>query len=137
MLSFELLTLIGAIILLLVHIGVQSSVLKAQVGNLQSVGARDSIEPAQGLAGRAERALRNFNETFPAFVAAVAVVSLVDVSNILTLLGCALYLICRVIYLPLYMSGVAWIRSYVWVVATASITLILFGIPTDSFFKAV
>lgn len=56
------------------HIGAASFAFKRQVGNAYSVGARDEeIRPAC-IAGRLERALRNFLETFPVFVACVFLV---------------------------------------------------------------
>lgn len=127
-LSFQMTMLAGAVLLLLVHISVNSFTLKAQVGNAATVGARDAMAPAAGLAGRAERALRNFNETFPAFAALVLMADSLGTSNALTQWGSALYLGFRILYLPLYLWGVPWLRTITWNIATLGIALVLVGL---------
>jgi len=124
--TFDLWMLAGAILLGLIHAGAQSFAYKAQVGNAYTVGARDEAKPATGLAGRLERALRNFIETFPLFLAAIVLVHLsgkyrpggiVDI-------GAALYLFGRTVYLPLYAMGVPRLRTMFWQIATIGIVLI-------------
>lgn len=126
--TIELYCLIGAVILLLVHVSVQSFALKAQVGNAATVGARDHLPNATMLAGRAERALRNFNETFPAFAALALLVGLGGYSNSVTAWSAGLYLGFRVLYLPLYLAGVPWLRTFCWNIATAAIVGLIVGL---------
>jgi len=83
--SFELTLLALSTIVALVYLSCQSLIYKAQVGNALTVGARDEMPKAERLAGRAERAFRNFLETYPVFVALVAVVELGHASNTWTL----------------------------------------------------
>ena len=78
-----------------------------------------------GFAGRLERALRNFLETFSLFATAVLVAHVVNAHNWMTEWGAQLFFWARVIYVGLYASGVWLIRSLVWNVATAGIILIL------------
>jgi uncharacterized MAPEG superfamily protein len=42
-----------------------------------------------------------------------------------TALGAWLYLSARVVYVPLYVAGVPYVRSLVWVVSLAGILLVL------------
>lgn len=126
--SLELYLLCAAVFLLLVHVSVQSLTYKAQVGNAATVGARDTIEPATAIAGRAERALRNFNETFPAFVALVLVVELANLHNDLTIWGAVLYVAFRISYLPLYLVGLPWVRTISWNLATLGLAVMLVGV---------
>lgn len=126
--SFEFWMLAGAVFWLLVHVSVNSFTYKAQVGNAETVGPRDNAPKPQKLAGRAERALRNFNETFPAFAALVLMAALIGKSNGLTQWGAGLYLGFRIIYLPLYMWGVPWLRTFSWNIATLGIALVLIGL---------
>lgn len=63
---------------------------------------------------RAERALRNFLETYPMFIALAAVVSLAGVTGSLVGWGAILYVVGRAIYLPLYILGIAPLRSAFW-----------------------
>ena len=82
----------------------------------------------EGLAGRLERALTNFLETFPLFAAAVLMAQAIGVHNWMTEWGAQLYFWGRVLYLPLYAFGVVLVRSLVWNVATAGIILILLAL---------
>ncbi|HUG04083.1 MAG TPA: MAPEG family protein [Steroidobacteraceae bacterium] len=115
-----------SVILGLVHIILASHSASLQRGYKWTASARDQpVAPLTGVAGRLERALDNFLETFPFFVAMVAVVHFTDAYGELSGLGALLYLAGRVIYLPLYAFGVFLARSLAWNVATAGIVLLL------------
>lgn len=74
-----------------------------------------------GVGGRLERAYRNFLETFPYFVAAVTVVTISDQADRLSALGAIAYFCGRLLYVPLYGSGVPVIRGFVWNIPTLGI----------------
>jgi uncharacterized MAPEG superfamily protein len=124
--TFDLWMLAGSILLGLIHAGAQSFAYKAQVGNAYTVGARDEAKPATGVAGRLERALRNFIETFPLFLGAIVVVHLSGRyrAGSIADVGSALYLMGRALYLPLYWAGVPNLRTVAWQIATVGIVLI-------------
>ncbi|MBU1176493.1 MAG: MAPEG family protein [Alphaproteobacteria bacterium] len=126
--SIELTLLVAGALLALVYVGAQGLILKADVGNAATVGARDTMPAAGPLSGRAERALRNFLETFPVFVALVVVVELAGRSDMLTQWGAGLYVGMRVLYLPLYLAGVRWLRTFSWNLATTGLALMIIGI---------
>ena len=88
----------------------------------------EKVEPLQGVAGRLDRALRNFLETFPLFAAVVLAAHLTDTHDALTEWGARLYFWGRVAYVPLYAGGVPLIRSLVWNVATIGILLIVVAV---------
>lgn len=93
------------------------------------MGSRDEPKPPlTGLAGRLDRAFRNFMETFPFFAAAVLAAHVTGRNNALTLWGAELYFWGRVVYVPIYASGVFFIRSVVWGVALVGIALVLAGL---------
>jgi uncharacterized MAPEG superfamily protein len=77
--------------------------------------SRDDLPEASAVVGRGRRALANWQESFPPFVALAlaAMVTGADASN-----GAMLFLAGRVLYLPLYLAGVPYLRSAVW---TASV----------------
>ena len=85
----------------------------------------DTVPPLRGLAGRLDRALRNFLETFPLFAAAVLLAHASGTHNAFTEWGARLYFWGRVAYVPLYALGVPLVRSLVWNVATVGIMLLL------------
>ena len=80
------------------------------------------------IAGRMERAAGNFLETFPLFAAAVLVAHAAGQHDWMTMWGAQLYFWGRVAYLPLYVFGVAFVRTLAWTVATLGIVLILLSL---------
>ena len=126
--SIALWGMIGLALLVLVHVGVDSFVLKGSVGNAWTVGPRDAPPEAGPMAGRAHRALWNLLETAPAFLAAVLASELSGRGGGWLTWGVALYLMGRVAYLPAYLSGLPWLRTFIWQIATAGIALVLLGL---------
>jgi uncharacterized MAPEG superfamily protein len=125
----ELWVLGGCILLGFVHIVLQAQSMNLQRGYRWNAGPRDEIlPPLSGIAGRLNRALRNYLETFPLFAAAVLVAATANIHNGLTLWGAWLYLLARIVYLPLYAFGVRYVRSLAWNVAVLGIFLVLSGI---------
>lgn len=124
--SLEAWMLVGAMVLGLVHVGAASFAFKAQVGNAYTVGARDEDLPRKGVAGRLDRALRNFLETFALFAAAVLLLEVQGRSGgWLSEAGAVAYLAGRILYLPLYAGGVRWIRTFSWNAATLGLALVI------------
>ena len=80
------------------------------------------------MAGRLDRALRNYLETFPLFAALVLVAHVSETHDALTEWGSRLYLWGRVAYMPLYAAGVPLVRSLVWNVATVGIVLFVIAL---------
>jgi uncharacterized MAPEG superfamily protein len=123
--SVEMKCLFAAMVLALVHLTAASFSFKAQVGNRYTVGPRDEDVRRTGLAGRLDRAQRNFLETFPIFVAAVLMVHLLDRSGAASSTGALLYIGFRAIFLPLYAWGVLWLRTFSWNIATLGLVLVM------------
>jgi uncharacterized MAPEG superfamily protein len=117
-----------------VVLGLVQIVLSAQSKNMQhgycwAAGPRDEVrQPLAGIAGRLERALSNFLETFPLFAAAVLIAQVAGKHDWMTVWGAQLYFWARVAYVPLYVLGVPLLRSLVWNVATFGIILILLSL---------
>lgn len=130
--SIALWGLIGLAVLVLVQVGVDSFLLKGSVGNAWTVGPRDTPPEAGPLAGRAHRALWNLLETAPAFIALALVAELTGRGGAWIGWGVALYLAGRIAYLPAYLSGLPWIRTIFWQVATIGLVVMLIGILTGT-----
>jgi uncharacterized MAPEG superfamily protein len=99
-----------------------------QVGYRYTATAREARPPLIGVAGRFERALRNFLETFPLFAMAVLLVHVTNRHGTLSAVGAEMYLIARIAYVPLYAAGVPVVRSLVWNVAAVGIMLLLLAL---------
>lgn len=122
--TFELWTLVAAVLLGLVHLSAASFSFKAQVGNAYTVGARDEdIQPA-GIAGRLHRAQRNFLETFALFAALVLVAHVSGRAGAASQWGASFYIVGRILFLPLYALGVPWLRTFSWNLATLGLVLV-------------
>jgi uncharacterized MAPEG superfamily protein len=125
-LSVELRVLTWSVVLGFVHIVASSHAKSLQRGYRWTASARDEpLPPLTGLAGRLERALSNYLETFPLFVALVVTAELAGLHSRLTEWGSFLYLGARVAYLPLYVLGIRIVRSLVWNVAAAGMLLLV------------
>ena len=110
----------------LVHLTAASFTFKAQVGNAYSVGARDEDIRPSGVAGRLDRAQRNYLETFAIFAAAVLMLESLDrAGSWLSVAGASIYLGGRVLFLPLYAAGVPWLRTFSWNIATAGLVMVM------------
>jgi uncharacterized MAPEG superfamily protein len=88
-------------------------------------GPRDDPRPVSGVAARLDRALRNFLETFPLFAAALIACIAAGKLGALTLYGAGLYVIARALYVPLYASGVALVRTLVWTASVIGIVMVI------------
>ena len=129
--SLTLTLLAWSAALLGLYIGPQSLLYRAEHGVKFAASARDG-EPAPRSAHlqRAEKALRNFLETYPAFIALAVVLELGHRDAMVGLWGIGLYMIARLVYLPLYVLGVPYLRSGVWLVSLVGLGMMFFAAVT-------
>ncbi|QZH76554.1 MAG: MAPEG family protein [Erythrobacter sp.] len=122
----ELTALALAGVLLLVHIFVAIHMTTQQYGRDWNMGARDeALPPLNPVAGRLDRARGNFLETLPLAIIALGGVVLADKADEWTALAAWVWLGARVVYLPLYWTGVRKVRTYVWGVALLALVYVL------------
>ena len=109
------------VVLGLVQIVAASHAASLQRGYRWTSSPRDEPTlPLRGVAGRLDRALRNYLETFPLFAALVLVAHVSETHDALTEWGSRLYLWGRVAYVPLlYAASVPLVRSLVWNAGTS------------------
>lgn len=122
--TFELYALCVATLLGLVHLSAASFTFKAQVGNRYTVGPRDEDLKPSGVAGRLQRAQANFLETYPLFAALALMVHVTGAAGPWSYWGAMLYVIGRILFLPLYAAGVPWLRTFSWNLATLGLVLV-------------
>ena len=127
--TIELNMLALSVALGLIQIVTASHAASMQRGYRWAAGPRDEKPPPlTGIAGRLDRAVRNFLETFPFFAAAVLVAQIVGRHDWMTVWGVQLYFWARALYVALYAFGVPLIRSLAWNAATIGIALILLAL---------
>lgn len=111
----ELTWLGWAIVLGIVHVLAAAALATWQRGLKWNVGNRDGeTRPLAGWAARAQRANRNFLETFAFFAAAVLAVVLADKADGSSALGAQIYFWARLVYLPVYVAGIPYLRTLIW-----------------------
>src|SRR5262249_14456030 len=114
----ELALLAASVVLGIVHIIIVSHLQSWQRGYWWTASSREqSVAPLTGIAGRAERALRNYLETFPFFAAAIVVVT-----------GAHFYFWGRIVYAILYTADLPLARSLVWNIPTIGILMNVAGL---------
>ena len=121
------LTILGfSVLLLAVHIGFQGQTVTKERGKTWNASARDGAKPPLGeLAGRAQRALDNYKETWPAFIGLALGLAVSGQSGGIGAIGACVWFGARIVYLPLYLLGVPGWRSAVYLVSLIGLGMML------------
>jgi uncharacterized MAPEG superfamily protein len=122
----ELIVLAWGCVLGLVHVFAAVRVKTRQYGTRWNMGARDEeLPPPEPLVGRLARAQANFFETFPISAAAILIVEVAGFNDRWTAIGAVVWLVARIVYLPLYALGIPKVRTLVFLISVAGILMIL------------
>jgi uncharacterized MAPEG superfamily protein len=120
----DLTLLIWSAALALVQALVAVAGANTQVGLATLAGNREDMPAITGWAGRAQRAHRNMIENLPLFIALVLTAQVTGHANAMTALGAHLFFWARLLYAIVYIAGVAWVRTVLWVVSVIGLLLI-------------
>lgn len=124
--SMELKMLVWTIVLGLLQVALAAMLSTRQRGLAWNAGPRDNVPtPLTGVAGRVDRALHNFKETFPFFAAAVLAIQLTQNANAETAMGAQIYFWARVAYVPVYAAGISYLRTVIWAASLAGLLMVL------------
>jgi uncharacterized MAPEG superfamily protein len=85
-----------------------------RAGAKHALGNRDALPEATALAARADRAAKNMLENMVVFTAIVVAAKLAGAD---ASLGAMIFLGARVAYFPIYLAGITYVRSAVWLVS--------------------
>jgi uncharacterized MAPEG superfamily protein len=125
-LSVELVILGLSVVLLVFHTLLQGHFATRERGVDWNAGPRDGVSaPLSDKAGRAQRALDNFKETYPAFIALALGLAVTGSTGGIGAIGAVLWFLARIVYLPLYLAGVPRWRSVVWLASMLGLGLML------------
>lgn len=88
---------------------------------------RDHLPEATPLGGRAERAAANTKENFMLFAALALTAQLAGLGEQATV-GAAVFFWARVVYLPVYLLGITYLRSAIWGVGIVGLGMMLMAL---------
>ena len=119
----ELTCLELSVILWVAHVLTQALTARGEFGDDYLFSPRDTKVSPKGLnVGRASRALHNYIENLVPFVG-------MDLALIATQhtggLGATIWIIARIIYLPVYMMGTKYVRTACWLVGVVGLLMML------------
>ncbi|MBM1558050.1 MAPEG family protein [Sulfitobacter mediterraneus] len=108
----------GLLVLLTILLQVLGSLQTLSMGYLMS--ARDEPREVGRMTARMNRALNNSITAMALFAPAILLLVVQDKTTPTTLLVAQLFLVARIIYLPVYALGVPAIRTLAWLVGFAA-----------------
>jgi len=120
----ELMLLVWAVALTVVQMLIAATGAMMQVGVPALAGNREGLPTMTGWAGRAQRAHHNMLENLVLFAALVLVAVATGKSNATALLGAQIFLWARVAYAAVYLIGIPWLRTGVWLVSMVGLVMI-------------
>jgi len=127
-LPVEVLALYGSVLILFGLIAVQavSSILQRGIG--WGFSNRDETEPANVFGARVKRTVDNHVESLLLFGFAALVAEASGALTGLTGLGAMLYFWGRLVYAPIYVIGIPYLRTLAWAIAMTGTLMVLFEI---------
>ena len=122
--STEIAVLGWSVVLLLVQVILQATS-TYDLGSYLLGPRDDNRQSGNVMAGRLKRALENLLETYPAFVALALALAVTGKTGGIAATGAWVWLIARVVYVPLYAFGVPAVRTLAWVVSVVGLLMML------------
>lgn len=120
------LTMLGwSVVLGLIHAVLTGQMTVLQHGLGYGLSPRDERKELTGVPGRISRAFANYMQTFPFFAAAVLVAHAAGRHSAVSAYGAELYLLARIVFVPLYAIGTPGPRTLAFVASVVGIVMVL------------
>lgn len=123
--SVELQLLVWSAVLALIQMLVAVIAAHSQVGLPVLASNRETMPALTGWAMRATRAHLNMLESLAVFAILVLVATVTGRINDTTALGANLFFWARLVYAVVYLIGIPWVRTAIWLVSFAGLLVIL------------
>lgn len=122
----EIIILFLAALLLLVHVFGAANAKTKQYGIDWNMGARDeTLPPLEAKAGRLARAQANYQETLPIAIIALLGAVAAGRTGEWTAIGGWIWLVARVVYLPVYAAGIPKIRTLIFLTSLVGLAIVI------------
>jgi uncharacterized MAPEG superfamily protein len=92
---------------------------------LEALGNRDRPPAPSAVAGRADRAAANTLENFVLFAAIALVAQVSGLANGKVTLGAEIFCWARVAFIPIYILGIAYLRTVAWAIGLVGLCMML------------
>lgn len=89
-----------------------------------AAGNREEEPDAQGVHGRIHRTNLNMQENLPIFAAVVLIVAVAGQANSTSALGSQIFLGARIVHAGIYIAGVPFARTGVWLVSIVGMAMV-------------
>ncbi len=124
----NLLTLVAYMAIITWVLLVGASLIRARgwtlPGMILAFGNRDNMPEPSPLAGRAERTARNTLDNFVLFAALALAAHAAGATGQRVVMGAEIFFWARVIYIPIYIIGLPYLRTGVWAVSIVGLGII-------------
>jgi uncharacterized MAPEG superfamily protein len=108
------------------HVLVQAATARAEFGDAYLFTPRDTEPAAKGLAcGRATRALHNYVENLGPFIAMALALIATGRAGGFGAAGATIWILARIVYLPIYLMGVIYVRTALWAISIIGLLMML------------
>ena len=122
----ELTCLELSVVLWLLHVLVQATVGNVELPFGYLFTSRDKPAAASGLLfGRATRALANYVENLTPFVAVALALIATQRTGGAGAIGATIWILARIVYLPVYVFGIIYVRTLVWGISIIGLVMML------------
>lgn len=122
----EITILIAYGLLVMITILLQVLGVMTQISMGYVMSSRDDNRGTTGMAARIERAMNNSIVAMTLFAPAVLILEVLDKTNATTLLAPQVFMIARIIYLPVYALGVPAVRTLAWLAGFLATAVLYF-----------
>ena len=97
-------------------------------GLMYSLSNREKPLETNPLAHRADRTASNTIETFVLFLGLASVAMASAATSPLILQGAELFLLARLVFVPVYYAGIKYVRTLVWLAGVVGLIMMLMGL---------
>ena len=123
----ELTCLELSVLLWVAHVLTQAVAARGEFGDAYLFSPRDTELAAKGLAcGRATRALGNYVENYGPFIALALALIATGQGGGWGAVGATIWILARIVYLPIYLMGVIYVRTALWAISVIGLLMMLY-----------